>query len=111
MDYLSTLNYGYRLLKSKNILSYRLDSELLLSKALNKTREHILTNLNFTIKQNDFHKFRRLLLRRKRKEEKATEVCVCELKKQQQGDGLYASSLRQEKQKNKARASSPSSDF
>ena len=68
MDYLSTLNYGYRLLKSKNILSYRLDSELLLSKALNKTREHILTNLNFTIKQNDFHKFRRLLLRRKIKE-------------------------------------------
>ncbi len=39
MNYLSTLNYGYRLLKSNNIISYKLDSELLLASALNKTRE------------------------------------------------------------------------
>ena len=51
MNYLSTLNYGYRLLKSNNIISYKLDSELLLASALNKTREIILTNLNFKLEK------------------------------------------------------------
>ena len=68
MNYLNTLNYGNKILKSKNISTYRLDSELLLAKVLNKTREQILTNLSFSLKQNEFHNFKRLLLRRKRKE-------------------------------------------
>ena len=68
MNYFNTLNYGNKILKSKNISTYRLDSELLLAKVLNKTREQILTNLSFSLKQNEFHNFKRLLLRRKEKE-------------------------------------------
>ena len=68
MNYLSTLNYGYRLLKSNNIISYKLDSELLLASALNKTREIILTNLNFKLEKKEFYKFKKLLFRRKQKE-------------------------------------------
>ena len=33
------------LLKSKQIKSYKLDSELILAKVLNKSREELLTNL------------------------------------------------------------------
>lgn len=68
MDYLSTLNYGYRLLKSNNIISYKLDSELLLASVLNKTRENILTNLNSKLEKKEFYKFKKLLIRRKLKE-------------------------------------------
>ena len=68
MDYLSSLNYGYRLLKSNNIISYKLDSELLLASVLNKTRENILTNLNSKLEKKEFYKFKKLLIRRKHKE-------------------------------------------
>tara|TARA_Y100001958_G_C21132871_1_gene473715 strand:- start:107 stop:952 length:846 start_codon:yes stop_codon:yes gene_type:complete len=68
MNYLSTLNYGYRLLKSNNIISYKLDSELLLANTLNKTREEVLTNLNFKLEKKEFDKFKKLLIRRKQKE-------------------------------------------
>ena len=68
MNYLSSLNYGNKILKSNNIRSYKLDSELLLAKALNKSREDILTNLNFTLEQKEFYMFKRLLIRRKKKE-------------------------------------------
>ena len=68
MNYLSSLNYGNKILKSNNIISYKLDSELLLAKALNKSREDILTNLNFTLEQKEFYMFKRLLIRRKKKE-------------------------------------------
>ena len=68
MNYLSTLNYGYRLLKSNNIISYKLDSELLLANTLNKTREEVLTNLNFKLEKKEFGKFKKLLIRRKQKE-------------------------------------------
>ena len=46
MNYLETLNFGSNKLKSKNISSHILDSELLLSFTLNLPRENILTNLN-----------------------------------------------------------------
>ena len=68
MNYLSTLNYGYRILKSNNIISHKLDSELLLASALNKTREEVLTNLNSTLDKKKFYKFKKLLLRREQKE-------------------------------------------
>ncbi len=68
MNYLSALNYANKLLKSKNILSHKLDSELLLAKALNKSREEILINLNSNLEERDFYIFEKLLIRRKKKE-------------------------------------------
>ena len=46
MNILDTINFGTKKLKQKKITSYRLDSELLLSKVLNKNREEILINYN-----------------------------------------------------------------
>jgi methylase of polypeptide subunit release factors len=49
MNYLNTLNYGNKMLRNNNISSYQLDSELLLAKVLNKTREEILINLKYKL--------------------------------------------------------------
>ncbi len=68
MDCLNVLNYGNKVLKLNNINSYRLDTELLLAKVLNKTREELLTNLNEYLDSNKINKFNKLLKRRKRKE-------------------------------------------
>ena len=45
MNVLDIINYGAKELKQKKIESFRLDSELLLSKILSKKRENILINL------------------------------------------------------------------
>ena len=68
MNCLNTLNYGDKILKSNNIYSHRLDTELLLARVLNKTREELLTNLNEYVDTNKLNKFNKLLKRRKRKE-------------------------------------------
>ena len=52
MNTLEAIKIGAKLLKEKKISSYILDSELLLSKALNKTREEILINLDKIVKEN-----------------------------------------------------------
>ena len=44
MKVLDAIKIGSKLLKEKNIPSYILDSELLLSKSLNKSREELLIN-------------------------------------------------------------------
>ncbi len=49
MNYLKALNYGNNQLKINNINTHGLDSEILLSKILNKTREDILINLEKNI--------------------------------------------------------------
>ena len=46
MNYLEALNRGNKILKESNIISYSIDSELLLAKVLNSSREKILINLN-----------------------------------------------------------------
>ena len=46
MEILDLINHGSRQLKNKKIFSHKLDSEILLSKVLNKTREELLINLN-----------------------------------------------------------------
>ena len=51
MNYLNALNYGNKLLKSSNIKNYILDSELLLSKVLNSSREKLLLNLEWKIEK------------------------------------------------------------
>ena len=68
MNYLNALNYGNKLLKSSNIKNYILDSELLLSKVLNSSREKLLLNLECNIEKKNFNKFKRLILRRKKNE-------------------------------------------
>ena len=55
-------------LKQKNILSYKLDSELLLSKVLDKKREEILINLDQKVNFNQSLKFNDLIKRRAKRE-------------------------------------------
>ena len=58
------INIGSNKLKDKNINSHLLDSELLLSKVLQLSREKILTNYNNFVKKDDINKFNILLKRR-----------------------------------------------
>ena len=51
MEILELINIGSKQLKNKKIYSHKLDSEILLSKVLNKTREELLINLNQEIGQ------------------------------------------------------------
>ena len=46
MNVLDLINIGSTVLKKKNISSHILDSEILLSKILKKSREEILINLD-----------------------------------------------------------------
>ena len=68
MNYLEDINYGNKLLKLNNLKSYNLDSELLLSKVLNYSREKILINLNDKLEKKKFIKFKKLIFRRKNNE-------------------------------------------
>ena len=51
MNYLEALKYGMLVLKSNNINTFNIDSELLLSEVLNTTREQILLNQKKKIKK------------------------------------------------------------
>jgi release factor glutamine methyltransferase len=68
MNYQKILNNGINSLKISNIINPELDSELLLSKVLNKKREKILTNLKKEINKKQVDKFNLYLSRRKKKE-------------------------------------------
>ena len=68
MNTLEAIKFGSNLLKEKKIPSYILDSELLLSKTLNKPREIILTNLNMDIEKKNFNIFKEYLIRRSKNE-------------------------------------------
>ena len=68
MNYQKTLNEGINFLKASNIIRPELDCELLLSKALNKKREEILTNLKNEINKKQLYKFKFFLSRRRKKE-------------------------------------------
>ena len=68
MEILELINNGSRQLKNKNIYSHKLDSEILLSKVLNKTREDLLINLNQKIGPEEINYFHRLIERRSSKE-------------------------------------------
>ena len=68
MNYFQTLKFGSNKLKLNNIDTHILDSELLLSYALNLPREKVLTNLDAKIKKSRFNSFKRLLYRREKKE-------------------------------------------
>ena len=68
MEVLELINNGSNLLKDKNILSHQLDSEILLSRVLNKTREELLTHLTKKVKTSSINKFKKLVGRRSLKE-------------------------------------------
>ncbi len=67
MDYENILNQASLHLKNFNIKNPRLDSELLLSKALNISREDLLLNLKKKISFNKHKKFNILLKKRERR--------------------------------------------
>jgi len=68
MEILELINKGSSQLKNKKIYSHKLDSEILLSKVLNKTREELLINLNQEIEPQKINYFNRLIDRRSAKE-------------------------------------------
>ena len=65
MNYIEILNNDKNFLKKNKIKNPILDSELLLSKVLNKSREEILLNSNYILKKQEINKFNSYLLRRK----------------------------------------------
>ena len=68
MNAFEIIKFGSNLLKEKKISSFILDSEILLSKTLNKTRENILTNLDQKINTKNILAYKKYLLRRSNNE-------------------------------------------
>ena len=68
MNTLELINIGTNLLKKKNITSSILDSEILLSKTINKSREDLLINLDQKIDEKNILKYRSYLERRSKNE-------------------------------------------
>ena len=57
MNILKALNNGYDLLKSSNINSYKIDTELLLSDSLNISREKLIINFKDKINMGSYRNF------------------------------------------------------
>ena len=68
MNYQDIIEKGSQFLKKNNIKSSNLDSELILSKVLNKTREQVLVNFKDKINKNHISEFNTFLSRREKKE-------------------------------------------
>ena len=64
MRALEIIKIGSNLLKENKIRSHILDSEILLSKTLNKTREEILVNLNQSISKTNILRYKKYIQRR-----------------------------------------------
>ena len=68
MKTLELLNFGSDKLRFKGVFSHQLDSELILSKVLRKSREEIITNLDRKITLRDAIRFHKFIKRRLKKE-------------------------------------------
>ena len=68
MNSLELINFGSSLLKKSNIISCNLDSEILLSRVLKKTREQLLINLDEKINNEKINQFNSLIKRRSKNE-------------------------------------------
>ena len=68
MNAFEIIKFGSNLLKEKNIPSFILDSEILLAKTLNKTREYILINLDQKINTKNILAYKEYLKRRSNNE-------------------------------------------
>tara|TARA_A100001015_G_scaffold313083_1_gene419524 strand:- start:412 stop:804 length:393 start_codon:yes stop_codon:yes gene_type:complete len=64
MEVLELINQGSKQLRSKKIITHKLDSEILLSKVLNKTREQLLINLKQNTCSKEINSFQKLIARR-----------------------------------------------
>ena len=64
MNIFQLIDNGSKILKNKNILSSQIDSEILLSKTLNLTREKVLINLDKTVSKKHILEFNELIYRR-----------------------------------------------
>ena len=64
MKLIELVNSGSKKLLSKKILSHKLDSELLLSKVLNKKREYVILNFDKKIDEPKIYEFNKLIKRR-----------------------------------------------
>ena len=62
------INFGSENLKKKSISSYQIDSEIILSKILKKSREKILISLEELISHKKFSSFKKLINRRAKRE-------------------------------------------
>ena len=67
MNYKEILEIGSKNLKINKIKNSNLESELILSKVLDKTREQILVNFANFINKKQINKFKEYLYRRKKK--------------------------------------------
>ncbi len=68
MNILDLISKGSYKLKNNSILSYRLDSEILLSKVLEKSRERVIIDQEEKVCKERLFKFNILIKRRSRKE-------------------------------------------
>ena len=68
MEILKLINNGSKQLRDKNINTHKIDSEILLSAALNQTREKILINLDKKIDPKKISGFYKFIQRRSSKE-------------------------------------------
>ena len=68
MNYIEILKKGENYLKKNKIKNSYLDTELILSKTINRSREEILLNTNNKIENKDMIKFKNYLFRRQHKE-------------------------------------------
>ena len=68
MNYKEVLEEGSKNLKNKKIKNPNLESELILSKVVNKSREQIILNINSHINQKHINIFKNYLSRRDKKE-------------------------------------------
>ena len=62
------INFGSRTLKKNNILTHVIDSELILSKVLGKSREHVLTSFDKDVTKKNIIKFNSILKQRLKNE-------------------------------------------
>ena len=68
MKIIDNLRDGYKILKSFDIASYEIDSEILMSRALKIPRERLLLNLEREVNKEEKEKFLDLINRRKKNE-------------------------------------------
>ena len=64
MDIKSAIQKGKKILKDKLILTADLDSEILLAKAINKSREYVVLNSNKIINNVDYLNYKKLIKKR-----------------------------------------------
>ena len=62
MNILKLINFGSEKLKAKNIFSHKLDSEILLSKILDKKREELLINLDKKVSAENVRKYQKIII-------------------------------------------------